>query len=537
MEKSRGRLGISRMLFAVFFVLTVFCSCIIQGSIGAGYYLLSKQDCTLVCVPPVILENGTAGSNTIFANATSARTQVNSTVDWWNTNYTFRQRLTVTNNNLTTNIPPMFTQNFTLNTQQLVSTGKMRPDGNDLRIAWWNSSSASWLEIDRLNITNFNTPSTTVRFGTQKTISPGGIDGNYYVYYGNSQTVAAPSNGGNVYLFEDNFDRTASSTVGSGWVEHEAGGSDARIASNPLVSTNVLDLYGVNNPMDTIAEHAIQGINSTGKCIWEFGFVWDRDAAETTYEVYMQVGNGSMTTGSPWLGVGPFISWAGLGAATTGRAASAHEMLRAFDDDQIPTEVEIVSGGANLTVEIDFSRGNLSLRRDGIFKGTYDFYQRLATYDRIRFVSDQITATSIVKRGFDYARVYLSIDPNPSVGIGAEENWVTRYDHVLGVNNTVMNPWQIRLSKYADSNVNRLQNCTIYFHNSTDGRSNQISVQNGVYVLDTGLWYDAPSSSTIFIGVLAQTNNTGLSRIYTYLDVRVANTTTYIRYIIEVEVN
>lgn len=537
MKRSRGSLGISGILLAVFLVLTVFCSYIIQDSIEAGYYSFLKQDWTSVRVPPVILENGIAGSNTIFANATSARTLVNSTVDWWNTNYTFRQRLTVINNNLTTNIPPMFTQSFTLNTQQLVSAGKLRPDGNDLRIVWWNSSSSSWLEVDRLNITNFNAPSTTVRFGTQKAIFPGSVDDNYCVYYGNSGAAAAPCNGGKVYLFEDNFDRTASSTVGSGWFEYETGGSDVRIASNLLVSTNVLDLYSVNSPMDTIAEHAIQGISNTGKCIWEFGFVWDRDSAETTYEVYMQVGNGSMTTTSPWLGVGPFISWTGLGAATIGRAASAHEMLRVFDDDQIPTEVEVVSGGANLTVEIDFSRGNLSLRRDGIFKGTYDFYQKLVTYDRIRFVSDQITATNIVKRGFDYARAYLSIDPGPSVGLGAEENWLTRYDHVLGVNNTVMNPWQLRLSEYTDSNVNRLQNCTIYFHNSTGDRSDQISVQNGTYTLDAGSWCDLASSSTIFIGVLAQASSTELSRIYTYLDVRVANTTTYVRYIIEVEVN
>jgi hypothetical protein len=100
-----------------------------------------------------------------------------------------------------------------------------------------------------------------------------------------------------------------------------------------------------------------------------------------------------------------------------------------------------------------------------------------------------------------------------------------------------MNPWQIRLSKYADSNVNRLQNCTVYFHNSTGGRSDQISVQNGIYVLDVSPWYNLASSSTIFIGVLAQASSIGLSGIYAYLDVRVANTTTYVRYIIEVDVN
>ncbi len=331
-----------------------------------------------------------------------------------------------------------------------------------------------------------------------------------------------------MYLFEDDFDRSASSTVGFGWLEHETGGSDARIASNSLVSTNVLDLYSANGPMDTIAEHVVQGISSTGKCTWEFGFTWDRDTVETTYEVYVQMGNGSMTTASPWSGVGPFLSWTGLGAATIGRAASTHEMLRVFDDDQIPTEVEVVSGGADLTVEIDFSRGNLTLYRNGIFRGSYDFYQKLQNYDRIRFVSDQITPTNIVKRGFDYTRAYLTIDPNPSIWFEEEEDWRTRYDHVLKVNNTVGDPWQVRLLKFGDSNTSRLQNCTIYFHNSTDGRSDQISVQNGAFVQDAGSWHDIAPLSSVFIAVVAQADSMGLSTIYTYLDVRMTNTTTYV---------
>jgi hypothetical protein len=418
-----------------------------------------------------------------------------------------------------------------------VSSGKLRTDGNDFRTVWWNSSSSSWREIDRVNTTNFNSASTQVRFGTQKTIPAGSNDYDYFVYYGNSAALTPPCNGANVYLFEDGFDRAASSTVGFGWTEYETGGADARIASNPLVSSNVLDLYSANGPMDTIAEHAIQGISSTGKCTWEFGFVWDRDSAETTYEVYMQIGNGSMTTASPWLGVGPFVSWAGTGTPTTGRAASAHEMLRVFDDDQIPTEVEVVSGGANLTVEIDFSRGNLTLLRNGVFKGSYDFYQKLQNYDRIRFVSDQITPTSIVKRGFDYARVYLTITPSPSVGTGQEENWRTRYDYVLRVDSAVTSTWQIRLMKFSDSNIARLQNCTVYFHNSTDGRSDQITVQNGIYTKDTGSWYNIPPSSSVYVAVLAQTSSTGVSSVYCYLEVRMINTTPYIRYIVEVDIS
>jgi len=368
-------------------LLLLLC-CGIQEVTGVGHYPFFKQNSASVQVPPVILEGGTVGSNTIFANNTSARTSVASPTNWWNSDYAYRQQLTITNNNLTASIASMFTLGFTVNTQTLVSAGKLRSDGNDFRILWWNSSSSSWLQVDRLNMTDFNTSSTTIRFSTQESIPAGATNNDYYVYYGNSNAAAAPSDGGRVYLFEDQFNRAASSTVGYNWLEYEAGGSDVRIASNPLVSTNVLDFYSANGPMDSIAVHTVQGLNSTGKCVWEFGFVWDRDAAENTYEVYMQMGNGSMTTASPWLGVGLFLSWTGTGAATTGRAATAHETLRAFDDDQIPTEVEVVSGGANITAEVDFLLGNLTLFRNGVNKGSYHFYQKLLTYDRIRFVSD-----------------------------------------------------------------------------------------------------------------------------------------------------
>jgi hypothetical protein len=537
MRRLKCRFKVTRLLTAALPLLLILLCYEIQGATGAEHYSFFKQNNASIHVPLVVLEGGTVGSNTIFANSTSARTLMSSPANWWNPDYAYRQRLTIINNNLTTSITSMFTLSLTVDTQALVLVGKLRPDGNDFRIVWWNSSSSSWIQIDRLNMTNFNTSSTTIRFAAQKSIPPGGTDNDYYVYYGNSNAAAAPSDGRNVYLFEDLFNRAASSTVGYGWLEYETGGSDVRIAPNPLVSTNVLDFYSSNNPMDSIAVHTIQGLNSTGKCTWEFGFVWDRDSAENTYEVYMQIGNGSMTSTSPWLGVGAFLSWTGTSAATTGRAATAHEMLRVFDDDQIPTEAEVVSGGANITVELDFSSGNLTLFRNGVNKGSYHFYQRLLTYDRIRFVSDQVTPTNIVKRGFDYTRVYLTIDPSPSLSLSSEEAAKRSYDYVLKIYSTVTNPLQIRLKKYSESNINRLLECTLYFHNSSDGNSDQIRIQNGTYTQTTGNWYNLAPSQSIFIAVWARVNSTSLTNIYTYLEVEAPNTTTYTQYIIEFDIN
>jgi hypothetical protein len=106
------------------------------------------------------------------------------------------------------------------------------------------------------------------------------------------------------------------------------------------------------------------------------------------------------------------------------------------------------------------------------------------------------------------------------------------YDYVLRVNNTVSNSWEIRLKKYSDSNINRLQNCTIYFHNSSDGTSRQICIEDGLYTNQTGPWYDLDGSETIYIAMTVEATTTGTSYVYAYLEVRIPDTTTYARYIL-----
>jgi len=110
------------------------------------------------------------------------------------------------------------------------------------------------------------------------------------------------------------------------------------------------------------------------------------------------------------------------------------------------------------------------------------------------------------------------------------------YDYVLRVNNTVTDSWKIRLRKYSDSNIGRLQNCTIYFHNATDGTSSQLVIENGLFTNKTGPWYDL-GTETIYIAMTTQANSTGTSYIYSYLEVRIPNTSTYAQYIITFEIS
>jgi flagellin-like protein len=123
----------------------------------------------------------------------------------WNHNYSYYRQITITNN-LESPLGYGYSVNVTMDTTLLVSAGKMRSDGNDLRIVYWNSTTAGWLEVDR-HVIAINSASTQVWFKTQKDIAPLSSDYTYYVYYGNPSAGSPPANRKNVYLWFDDFNR------------------------------------------------------------------------------------------------------------------------------------------------------------------------------------------------------------------------------------------------------------------------------------------------------------------------------------------
>ena len=111
------------------------------------------------------------------------------------------------------------------------------------------------------------------------------------------------------------------------------------------------------------------------------------------------------------------------------------------------------------------------------------------------------------------------------------------YDYVLKILNQVSDPWKIRLRAYSQSNIARLNNCTIYFHNATDGTSGQIYIVSGSYSQQNGPWYDLPSSpAERYIALALDASNSEVSYIYVYLDILVPNKTTYAQYVLTFEI-
>jgi len=113
----------------------------------------------------------------------------------------------------------------------------------------------------------------------------------------------------------------------------------------------------------------------------------------------------------------------------------------------------------------------------------------------------------------------------------------SNYNYVLKIVNQASDPWKIRLKAYSQTNIGRLNNCTIYFRSSSDGTSCQIYIQNGVYVTQTGPWYDLGASpEERYIAMTLDAENSQVSYVYVYLEILVPNKTTYAQYVVTFEI-
>lgn len=106
--------------------------------------------------------------------------------------YPYRRNVTV--NAGSENLPPGHPVSITFDHAALVSAGKSRADGDDIRIFYWDS--AIWIELDRTldSSSSWNTNMTMVWFSLHNKIDAMESDGDYYIYYGNLLASNPPTN-------------------------------------------------------------------------------------------------------------------------------------------------------------------------------------------------------------------------------------------------------------------------------------------------------------------------------------------------------
>ena len=152
---------------------------------------------------------------------------------WWD-DYMYKKQITVTNEDTTT-LVKNYSINFTFDHASLVSEGKSLENGSDIRIAFYNGS--SYVEIDRINITAFNTATTQLWFKLQNNIGASEEDDNYYLFYHNPSAGDPPQNKSNVYLWFDDFNRADNADITTEAAYRKTNGGTWSIENQKLKNT------------------------------------------------------------------------------------------------------------------------------------------------------------------------------------------------------------------------------------------------------------------------------------------------------------
>ncbi|XP_028392656.1 uncharacterized protein LOC114517196 [Dendronephthya gigantea] len=107
--------------------------------------------------------------------------------------------------NSSTLVPKDYTVTLQVNHRELIDNDLALPNGNDLRVYFYNNKDCQPRELDRI-VENVATTKTKVLFKLQEDFTKTLRDGSaYYIVYGNKEADRAKQNPENVYLFYDDF--------------------------------------------------------------------------------------------------------------------------------------------------------------------------------------------------------------------------------------------------------------------------------------------------------------------------------------------
>ena len=99
------------------------------------------------------------------------------------------------------------------------------------------------------------------------------------------------------------------------------------------------------------------------------------------------------------------------------------------------------------------------------------------------------------------------------------------FDYVLSAISQKAYDQNITLTLYNYSNINRLTNCTVWFHDGT--QSVQVKIFNGVVTQSSGQNYFLPAGSSRYIAVYVEQNSVGTSTLYLRLEAKTQNSIVY----------
>ena len=490
-------------------ILLVAILLILAGSATAAgassYYSLTKETRMTVTPPSVILQNGTAGNSTIYANNTNAKVYDIPAGTEEPSIYHPSSNMTLTGTYVSGNLSSLQTVDtdyFVTNSRPTEwATLATRPTADGTFTAW-TGTHTDVNETEQDGDTSYVSATAT------------GLSESYQLQNHTTETEPISNVRVTIYARQTSDDEQLYITLVVNATEYL--GTLIEPKKGPIYREYTSD-WGTNpatgedwtwSDIDTLEA----GIRSLANGVWA--------GEERVTQLYVEV---------------------------TYEKPITYKVDNEFEFNGMPTEPPTK---LNFTIVSEYDIGTVSVTI-GIWDYTINAWNNTYQYTSTGVANETHTITittdpaNYTSNG--YAKIHIEGEKATSTLFQQNTNQLkldytyaaTRvYDYTLRVNNTVTDSWQIRLRKYADSNISRLQNCTIYFYNSTNGTSGQIYIENGNYTLDgqVGPWFDLTSFETNYIAATAAASSPGTSYIYVYLEIRIPDTTTYARYRITFEI-
>ena len=245
----------------------------------------------------------------------------------------------------------------------------------------------------------FALSNTTLWFRTQKNISAGNEDSDYYLYYGNAAAGTAPANMSNIFVFFDYFSGTTIDTTK--WVETDTGGYISQ--NNEIIITGGTTVWGQTTVhsiqnftrSNLIAQAKYRSTCTSGGFSHDSTLLWWKDAgtgtsyADFIYALYFY----KLVAGSPILRIFEDINYRGdVGTFVCGTQYWVRQILKP-------------SGGAITQISTD----------DSTYSTLYDSSYSIESPLKVGFT--HYDGGNIYIDDFK-VRKYLS--PEPSLTLGTE---------------------------------------------------------------------------------------------------------------------
>jgi hypothetical protein len=527
------------MVITLFLIIGLFGSDVF----AATHDSLLNQPSTTIAAPPVLLQAGTAGASTIYANSTSAKVSVSAPItQGWLANFQYRKKITFNNSAIGENLVN-FTIPIIFNSSNTDFWGHVQTNGNDTRFVASDNTTELYYEFEKFN----HTSDDMVAWVKVPQINAGSTTDSIWVYYGNSTVNfdSYSSNSSNVW--DDNYIAVwhlkESPTASAPQFKDSKNGNNG--TANNMVAGDQqsckidggLNFNGVNTKVPTNAGTSVKGLTQYTVSAWVNTGVVDsnkhmiyeesrQDQGLSRVKLGIEANNQFALEGRVldsgnliiWVSPTTMIStntWYNVAGVFDSVSGVHHFMINGTDT----TSTVTTSAIANTT---PFDTPTIGAR-----PGASEFWS--GRIDEVRI--------SNIARSANWNKACYQYETGQSkFTYGSEEQ--RAQDPVLNVVNQVTNAWNVSLKVYNSSNIVRISNAIINLHDGTS--SDQIVVNSGSIIQSQGALYNLPGSagSTVYIGMSnLLANATGASYLYVYLKILMPNTTTYSLYVITFEID